>query len=71
MLALTLFCQWRPDLLIGGFTDDRAVIAVGGEFLLIISWNFVVASLWFLRREFRERLELSGAPAEAAEGAAA
>jgi putative MATE family efflux protein len=47
MLALTLFCQWRPDVLIGGFTDDVAVIGVGAEFLRIISWNFVATGLVF------------------------
>jgi len=42
-----LFCQWRPDVLIGGFTDDVAVIGVGAEFLRIISWNFVATGLIF------------------------
>ena len=41
MLMLTLLCQWRPDLLIAGFTEDPAVIAVGTDYLRIISWNFL------------------------------
>jgi len=45
MLALTLFCQWRPELLIGGFTEDGEVIAVGAEYLRIISWNFVATGV--------------------------
>jgi len=47
MLTLTLFCQVRPDLLVGAFTDDAAVIAVGGGFLRIISWNFVATGFIF------------------------
>ena len=47
MLLLTLLCQWRPDLMIRGFTDDPEVIAVGAEFLRIISWNFVATGIVF------------------------
>lgn len=47
MLALTLFCQWRPQALVGAFTHDPAVIAVGVEFLRIISWNFVATGFIF------------------------
>jgi putative MATE family efflux protein len=47
MLALTLMCQWRPEWFVRGFTTDPAVIAVGGEFLHIISWNFVASGLIF------------------------
>jgi putative MATE family efflux protein len=47
MLVLTLICQWRPDWFMHGFTSDPAVIAVGGEFLRIISWNFVAQGLIF------------------------
>jgi putative MATE family efflux protein len=47
MFALTLMCQWRPEWFVRGFTIDPAVIAVGGEFLHIISWNFVASGLIF------------------------
>jgi len=47
MLALTLFCQVRPDLLIAIFTRDASVIAVGAEFLQIISFNFVASGIVF------------------------
>jgi putative MATE family efflux protein len=47
MLILTLLCQWRPDLLIAGFSDDPAVIGVGEDFLRIISWNFVATGIVF------------------------
>jgi putative MATE family efflux protein len=41
MACLTLLCQWRGELLLAGFTRDAAVIAVGVEYLHVISWNFV------------------------------
>ena len=47
MLLLTLFSQWRPAWLIGVFTTEPAVIAVGAQFLQIISWNFVATGLNF------------------------
>ena len=47
MVALTLFCQWRPEVLIGAFSRDPAVIAVGAPYLQIISWNFVATGLIF------------------------
>src|SRR3546814_19006275 len=47
MFGLTLVCQWRPEWFIGGFTDEPEVIAIGGQFLHIISWNFVASGLVF------------------------
>lgn len=47
MLSLTLLCQWRPEWFIQRFTGEAEVIAVGGDFLRIISWNFVPAGLIF------------------------
>jgi putative MATE family efflux protein len=47
MLVLTLLCQVRPELLIGGFTDDTLVINLGADFLRIISWNFVAVGIIF------------------------
>ncbi len=47
MLALTVFCQLRPDLLIAFFTEDPGVVAVGAEFLRIISWNFLATGIIF------------------------
>ena len=47
MFVLTLFCQWRGDLFVGGFTADPAVIAVGATFLHVISWNFVAQGIIF------------------------
>jgi putative MATE family efflux protein len=47
MFALTLLCQWRPEVFIRPFTDEAAVIAVAAEFLGVISWNFVASGLIF------------------------
>ena len=47
MLMLTLLCQLQPEFLVSQFTEDSAVIVVGGEFLQIISWNFVAIGFIF------------------------
>jgi len=47
MVVLTVFCQVRPELLVGFFTDDVAVVAVGAEYLRIISLNFVATGVVF------------------------
>jgi putative MATE family efflux protein len=47
MLVLTLFCQWRPDLFFVPFTREPAVVAVGADFLRVVSWNFVATGLIF------------------------
>ena len=47
MAALTAFCQWRAQWLVHAFTGDPQVIAVGTEYLRIISWNFVGIGLVF------------------------
>lgn len=47
MALLTLMCQINPSVFIGVFTHEAPVIAVGAEFLRIISWNFVAIGLVF------------------------
>lgn len=47
MALLTLMCQIWPDVFIGAFTKEPDVVAVGAEFLQIISWNFVAIGLVF------------------------
>jgi putative MATE family efflux protein len=47
MLLLTLVCQWRPQWFIYAFTRAPDVVAVGGPYLRIISWNFVATGLIF------------------------
>jgi putative MATE family efflux protein len=48
MLILTLVCQVRPGWFIGIFTGEAPVIAVGAEFLRIISFNFVAMGIIFI-----------------------
>jgi len=47
MLLLTLVCRWHPEWFIRGFSDQADVLAVGGPYLRIISWNFVATGLIF------------------------
>ena len=47
MTALMLLCQWRADWLMRAFTRDPAVIAIGTEYLRILSWNFIAMGLVF------------------------
>ena len=47
MLLITLVCQWRPEWFIYAFTRAPEVVAVGGPYLRIISWNFVATGLIF------------------------
>lgn len=47
MISLSLLCQVRPDLLIRVFSMDPDILAVGTQFLAIISWNFVASGLIF------------------------
>jgi putative MATE family efflux protein len=47
MLAVTLLCQWRPELFIEGFTRQPDAVAVGAGYLRIISWNFLATGLIF------------------------
>ena len=47
MLVLTLLCQGRATWLVRLFTDEPGVVAAGGRFLEIVSWNFVAAGFTF------------------------
>jgi putative MATE family efflux protein len=47
MLVLTLLCQWRPAWFFQPFTREPGVVAVGADYLRIISWNFVASGLIF------------------------
>jgi putative MATE family efflux protein len=47
MLADTLLCLWQADWLIRLFSSDPAVVAVGDDYLRIVSWNFVASGLAF------------------------
>ena len=47
MILLTLLCQWRSAWFIQAFSNEPAVLAIGTQFLTIISWNFVASGLIF------------------------
>ncbi|MCC7034426.1 MAG: MATE family efflux transporter [Acidobacteria bacterium] len=48
MVVFALLAHVAPAALIGVFSDDPAVIAVGDEYLRISSWNFVASGLIFV-----------------------
>jgi putative MATE family efflux protein len=48
MIVLTMLAQWRPELLLGGFTRDPETIAIGALFLRMISLNLVGQGLIFV-----------------------
>lgn len=47
MLVVTLICQWRPEFFVRAFSQDPSVVAIGAEFLGIISFNYIASSLIF------------------------
>jgi putative MATE family efflux protein len=48
MFVMALLCNVAPVAFVQLFSDDPAVIAVGVEYLRIISWNFVASGLIFV-----------------------
>ncbi len=48
MFVAALLCNIAPAALVGFFSDDAGVIAVGDEYLRIISWNFVASGVVFV-----------------------
>jgi putative MATE family efflux protein len=48
MALLVALCLIAPHALIGVFSKDPAVLAVGTEYLRIVSWNFVASGLIFV-----------------------
>jgi putative MATE family efflux protein len=48
MLAFTLLCQLAPDPLMHLFTADPAVVAVGADYLRVVSWNFLATGIVFV-----------------------
>jgi putative MATE family efflux protein len=47
MVLLTLFCQWGSAWVIGAFTKDATALAVGTQYLQVISWNFLASGFVF------------------------
>ena len=48
MFAFALACHIAPATLVRIFSKDPAVIAVGDEYLRIVSWNYVASGLIFV-----------------------
>jgi putative MATE family efflux protein len=48
MALLFVICQLEAGPLVGIFNKDPAVLAVGGEYLKIVSWNFVPSGVVFV-----------------------
>lgn len=48
MALLTVLAHVAPGVLVGAFTRDPAVVAVGEDYLRVISWNFVASGLIFV-----------------------
>jgi len=48
MAVLVAICQLFPAALIRVFSPDPAVVAVGEEYLRIVSWNYLAAGLVFV-----------------------
>ena len=47
MVLVTVFLQWRPELLVAFFTPEAEAQAVGATFLRIISWTFIAQGVVF------------------------
>ena len=47
MVAVTVFLQWKPEILVGFFTAESAATEVGATFLRIISWTFIAQGVVF------------------------
>src|SRR3954464_8195467 len=48
MVLLIVLCLMAPHALIGVFSKDPAVLAVGSGYLRIVSWNFVASGFIFV-----------------------
>jgi putative MATE family efflux protein len=47
MVAVTVFLQWRPEVLVAFFTPEAEAQAVGATFLRVISWTFIAQGIVF------------------------
>lgn len=48
MIVFAALCHVAPAAMIGVFSQDPRVIAVGDEYLRIVSWNFVASGVVFV-----------------------
>jgi putative MATE family efflux protein len=56
MIVFALLCHIAPAALIGIFSKDPAAIAVGDEYLRIISWNYVASGIIFVNSSMFQAL---------------
>jgi len=47
MIGVTVFLQWRPEVLVAFFPSEPAEQEVGATFLRIISWTFIAQGIVF------------------------
>jgi len=47
MIGFTILAQWKPGLLLAGFSEDRDAMAVAAQFLQLVSLNLVVQGVTF------------------------
>jgi len=47
MVCVTVFLQWKPELLVGFFTAESEATEVGATFLRAISWTFIAQGVVF------------------------
>jgi putative MATE family efflux protein len=47
MVALTIFCQWGAVWVVHAFAVQPGALAVGTQYLRVISWNFVATGIVF------------------------
>jgi MATE family, multidrug efflux pump len=47
MIGFTILAQWKPGLLLAGFSEDREAMAVAAQFLQLVSLNLVVQGVTF------------------------
>jgi putative MATE family efflux protein len=47
MLCLTLICQWQAAAMIRVFASDAGTAAVGTQYLIVTSWNFLASGIVF------------------------
>jgi putative MATE family efflux protein len=48
MLVFTVVCELIPERMVAVFSQDPQVMAVGGEYLRIVAWNYVASGLVFV-----------------------
>jgi Na+-driven multidrug efflux pump len=48
MAAFAIVCRFIPEALVGIFSRDPGVLAVGGEYLRIVAWNFIPSGIVFV-----------------------